>query len=54
MAIGQTCEVADHDFTKMSFTPSASLNVNIPEKIEEYGTSVCWFERELFSIFNMP
>ena len=35
VSVGQTFEVGDHDFSRCSITPSVSLQVNIPENVEE-------------------
>lgn len=42
VAKGQTCTVADHDFTKFSLSPSVLFNVDIPEDMmgNVYGGTV--------------
>ena len=35
VSIGQTALVADHDFTKMSLSPSVSINIDLPDEIGE-------------------
>ena len=35
VSIGQSAQVADHDFTKMSFSPSVSIDLDLPEEIGE-------------------
>ena len=52
VSMGKVFEVCDHDFTKLSITPSVALKVNIPKSIEEtfYGGDVYVYLKE--SVFE--
>ena len=42
VGLNETFQVADHDFSKASFTPSVVLDVSIPEKVTD-----SWYEGEV-------